>query len=529
MKIARFVNGKLWLSFEYNHGTIEKVRTISGRRYHTGNKNWSVPLGLETIDKLKKWGFKFDRELRTWCSQNGNGKVVNTNQLRLKLKKTGIPFYPFQVDGIVYLESKDGRALLADEMGLGKTIQALGWINLHPELRPVIIIVPASLKLNWKAEIQKWGIQSVVSLLKGRKPYQLPREQTILIINYDIIESWLDTLKKLNPKLVIMDECHYIKNSKTKRTKAIKKLCKGIPHIIALSGTPIVNRPIEFYNIIKIIKPELFPTYWDFVMKYCAPRNNGFGWDVSGASNTKELHKILTDNIMLRRLKKDVLKELPTKTRSIVPLESDKAIYNSELSNFTEWLKQNKGNPAIAMVKMEKLKQTAVKGKMNSAISWIKDFLEEEQKLVVFVTHHETTDRLKKEFGKECVVIDGRTPTSKRQDMVNEFQNNKRIGLLIGNIKAAGVGLTLHAASSTAFVELGWTPGEHLQAEDRVHRIGQIAEHVTAYYLIAADTIEEQIAEILDKKAQILSMALDGKEIKEGELITELLDEIKEG
>jgi SWI/SNF-related matrix-associated actin-dependent regulator 1 of chromatin subfamily A len=305
-----------------------------------------------------------------------------------------------------------------------------------------------------------------------------------------VLEGWASVLKKLRPKTVVVDECHYIKNSKALRTRAVIQLCRIAEHVICLSGTPIINRPIEMFNAIQAIEPGIFPSFWEYAQRYCGATHNGFGWDFGGAENTDELHMKLTRTIMLRRLKKDVLQDLPEKVRSVIPLSlSNRSEYNRASADFLGWLESQEGGKdkmasaerAETLVRLEKLKQLCVQGKYKGCVEWIENYLEQEEKLVVFCTHKAVVQKLASHFKARGVVLDGETAPSQRQVVVDRFQNDPSIKLFIGNIKAAGIGITLTAASATCFLELGWTPGEHDQAEDRVHRIGQKSDSVNAY------------------------------------------------
>jgi SNF2 family DNA or RNA helicase len=526
-------NRVIWISFPYDLDIIFKMRTLPNRKYHAEFKCWSSPIYADTIDRLKEWGFFIDANLTRYI-QKRDEKVFTTEK-KNTVTIEGIPglkgkLYPFQKKGVAFLESHNGRALIADEMGLGKTVQALAWLQLHPEKRPVIIVVPASVKLNWTREALTWVKNPKVEILAGQTPWK--PEGQIIIINYDILTlDWVRELKKLQPQVLITDECHYYKSNTAKRTKAIKRLVKGIPHVIALSGTPILNRPIEVYNAVNIINPALFPDYWSFTQRYCNRRHTGFGWDVSGHSHEKELHDLLTESIMLRRLKADVLPDLPSKVLSFVPIVlHNKNEYRAAEADFIAFIRQTKGvaaairaSNAKVLAEIEGLKQLCVKGKLKEATNWIQDFLDSsDQKLVVFAVHRFVIDELMSKFGDIAVKIDGSVSLSDRQKAVDNFQHNDRVRVFIGNIKAAGVGLTLTAASNVAFLELPWTPGDLVQAEDRVHRIGQKGS-VTIYYLLAMDTIEEKIANLLDLKRKVLDTVLDGKETDQESLFSELI------
>jgi len=442
--------------------------------------------------------------------------------------------YPYQRTGVKLIELFKGRALLADEMGLGKTIQSLTWLEYHPEIRPVLIIVPSYLKQNWMNEIIS-SLNTVykIEILQGTKPYNIHAETNIVIINYDIIRHWVIHLKKYNPMLIILDEIHYIMNSSTKRTQSVRSVCNGVPYILGLSGTPIMNRPIEIFSPLSIIKPGLFPSKFRFAQLFCKAKKTIWGWDFNGASNTKELNNILTNECMIRRLKEDVLPDLPSKIEIPIILDIDLNEYNKVLHSLQEWLETNYGKEhgrstdAIMLAKIEYLKQAAVQGKMDSIINWIDNFLTQNSKLVIFGTHQRFIKDLHENYKKNSVAITGATPAAKRHDYVNLFQNNKSINLLIGNIRAAGTGFTLTAASNLVFIEFDWNPSWHDQAKDRIHRIGQ-KDSVSIYYMIAKDTIEEDIMKILDSKREIKNQILDGRESENTEMLTYLVEKILE-
>lgn len=523
------------IRFAYDAKIVEAVRTLEGRMWNGKEKYWSAWANTANLTKLAELGFSLDQN----CSEILNPKPARA--VKVTSKEVQIQgLYPFQLEGVKFLESKNGNALIGDEMGLGKTIQALGWLNLHPEKRPVVIVVPASLKINWMREANKWLTnKDGVVILSGKKPPKGKIKGNIFIINYDILGVWLTKLIDAAPSVMIVDESHMVKNIKAQRTKAVKELGKVVRHKIFLTGTPIVNRPSEFFTVLNMLAPTEFNSWIRFTQRYCGAYNDGYGWNVSGATNTTELHERINNKIMLRRKKEDVLKDLPPKQRFVLPMEiSNRNTYKEAENDLLKWVKETFGAgkarktaQAEALARFSYLKQLAAEGKREFAVSWIKDCVESNGKLVVFAVHHTMIDYLAEELRNyNPVVVDGRTslatgpnkPVSDRQMAVDRFQNDPNCRIFIGNIKAAGVGLTLTAASHSAFVELGWTPGEHQQAEDRVHRIGQ-ENHVSAYYLIADTTIEEEIAGLLDGKMKILDSVLDGKATDEESLLTELL------
>lgn len=502
--------------------------------------------------------------------ENITNAAISARLLKAITNRTGNlkkKLYPFQEEGVAFIEAQNGRALLGDDMGLGKTIQALAWVYLHPKRRPVVILCPAHLKLNWAREIRRTLPSSepnqTVQVLYGTD-FSQPLTGDIIIVNYDILHNkyepykdsagrkrhreikgtgWIDFILKYKPLTLIIDEAHYAKSNRAFRTKATKKLARKIPYVIALTGTPIINRPIEGFNIIQIVNKTIFPDFWRYVHRYCDAKHTGFGWDFTGASNKEELHELLTSTIMIRRKKSDVLKELPEKIYSFIPIQmsaAEEKEYAAAEADFIKFVRLNKGftaakraKNAAHLTKIEGLKQIAVKGKIIHVIQWIKDFLESQSgdnngKLVVFAIHKSAINALFNEFKTTAVKVDGSVTAKKRDQAVKKFQSDPKTRLFFGNLQAAGTGLTLTAASAVAFVELPWTSGELVQAEDRCHRIGQ-KDAVNIYYLLANETIEEEIAELLDKKRKVIDAILDGGEMENIKLLTDLMKKYEEG
>lgn len=536
---ARIWKGLITIQFPFNQDTLNKVKSLDGRRYIPDGKYWTCPIKIESITALEGWGFVLDEEMKTTLlskqtkdtekKMDAHARALSIDFDNLGLKKT---LFPFQKEGVVFMEEKGGRALIGDEMGLGKTIQALAYLQLHPEMRPAVIVCPASLKLNWAKEIRSTLTEANhVTILEGKSAGPFVFIEDIIIINYDILESWLVEIQKINPKIVIADEAHYFKSNKAIRTKSMKLLVKGVPHFLALTGTPIMNRPIEIYNAVCMVDHTAVPSFWNFAKRYCGATHNGFGWSFSGATHTDELHELLTKSVMIRRKKADVLKDLPDKVYSSIPMELDnQKEYDAAERDFVEFVRGTKGDEAAekasnaqVITQIEGLKQLAVKGKLNGVIEWVHNFLESsDEKLVLFAVHKFVIDRLMDEFRSIAVKIDGSVSSEDRNKAVEAFQTNDSVRLFVGNIKAAGVGLTLTAASNEAFIEYPWTPGEMRQAEDRCHRIGQ-KNSVNVHLLIAYHTIEGEIVELLDKKTEVLDAVLDGVETQQESLLSSLI------
>jgi len=538
------LDGTIYIYFEFDRELLFKVKSLQGRRFSkTPEPHWTCPDTPCNRTNLVEFGFTLPEDPTPENKEkvrNGNGKRKKTPLHPPIPEHLDKVLMPFQKEGVDFIFKKNGRALIGDEMGLGKTLQALTYMEMKSKV--CVIICPASLKLTWAMEIQKWCKDYSITLCSGKKNKEKIKlvdnpnaKKEIYICNWDILGNktkksqgdqypkdipytgWVDYLLDLEPDLIIGDEIHFAKNPKAIRARGFKRAGQRVKDLICLSGTPIENRPVEFYPTLNLLNAGLFNNWWNYTQKYCGAQVNRFGRDVSGASNIDELHSLVS-NVMIRRLKKDVLPELPAKVRSVIPLElSNEKTYRKAHNDFLTYLLETKGSKAADkakkaehLVKLENLKQLAYKGKKKEVVNWIKEYLETEDKLVVFGIHKEVIHDLKNEFKDICVVIDGDTPVNTRQDIASRFQNDPKIRLFIGNIKAASEGLTLTASKATAFVECWFTPGKQEQAESRTHRIGQEADSVTAYYLVAKNSVDEDMIEMLDIKRKIVSGVLDG-------------------
>jgi len=468
----------------------------------------------------------------------------------------------YQEHGVFWMLSNNMNFILGDEMGLGKSVQ-IGAYLFFKNVFPALIICPASLKLNWEKEIYIWTKKKSI-VLEGLTPYPIQGlldEFPVVILNYDILgrkdkleveyekerikqakklklpykkniihpSGWVDILKQIPFKNIICDECQFIGELETARTQCVIDICKEIKSArrIFLSGTPYTSATRQFFPVLHLTDNRIFNNEWRYKMQFCDPVKIGFGkksyWEFKGLSDGDTLHKLVS-KIMLRRLKVDVLDELPPKIKSIVPMNPDKKLlqkyYNDEMVLLGGKIINEKQT-------YQDLKKMTYYIKINSCIQWIKDYLEVNDKLVVFVYHRESFHNLMKQFEGIAVGINGETPSNKRQGIRDKFQEDKKIKLVILQIRSGGVGITLTAASAVAFVELGDTASEHEQAEDRIHRIGQKADKIIAYYLIITNTIDEDIIENVKIGYANQKQVLDG--IENAEFINDTPEEFAKG
>lgn len=427
--------------------------------------------------------------------------------------------FPYQEEGVAFMENVHGGILLADEQGLGKTCQ-VSTLAARQALWPLLIVCPASLKGNWQRELKQWaGVDSLV--IEGKSLASLPDElPPAVIVNYDILFDQRALLQQYQWKCIAFDEVHNLANRQSKRTKAAKAISRMTTKVIGMSGTPVMNRPADFWPILNIIRPELFPSWQAYAHRYCDPRKTHWGWEYKGAKNLDELHEKIKP-FMLRRLKEDVL-NLPSKKHIVVPLIlEDRSQLDQAEADFIAWLSQNSrfgsvtsAQKAEAVTKLGCLLRLTSKLKCRAVVEWSRKFFRDHpgEKLILFTTHTQMLDVLRRRIMDEgVVVIDGSVPTKKRQAIVDSFQNDPKTRLMVANIKAAGVGLTLTAASTVAYAELWWTPSIMAQGADRVHRIGQSSE-CSIYYLIVPDTVEQKICTAIQNKQQVANSIVDGRQ-----------------
>lgn len=442
---------------------------------------------------------------------------------------------PFQFEGVKQIWRFRGRALLADEMGLGKTLQSLYWLKKMPAFRPAVIVCPASMKYTWQSEAML-HFKMHLEVLDGEcNGWVTLPPKGIIVLNYNILPSWLKVLRRLQPQALIIDEVHYIKNPTAQRTQAVLKLSQRMRSVVGLSGTPLTNRAIELWTVLQAIRPDIFPSRLKYAWKYCKPRYTPWGWVFDGGTHLDKLHRILRRECMIRRLKKDVMHELPRKERRMIAFRLPSyEEYDQAQDHFLQWLKKmsparaKRAARSQALTQIGYLIRLAAKLKFRWTVKWIEEFLESHpgEKLVGFTMHTAIIDHLKARF-PDALVIDGRVNGRERSEIIRQFRTNPRKRLFFGNWVAAGIGITLTSSWNVVALDFPWTPGDLLQGEDRCHRIGQ-KNNVTIYYLTALGTVEEKQMTLLRRKSNVLDAVLDGKSnAKDFNLFDELIDELR--
>jgi SNF2 family DNA or RNA helicase len=427
------------------------------------------------------------------------------------------------------------KFILADDMGLGKTTSAV-IASMESGVKKVLIVCPASLKINWDREIKNYTNKKVL-IVEGRK---WGSTFDYYIINYDIIKNYHSTDKSEDSDdykllvnagfdLAIVDEAHYISNATANRTRLLNDVLEQIPKVWLLTGTPMTSRPINYFNLLKIVESPLTLNWQSYVRRYCAGYQFRVGqrkvWNTSGASNLDELRE-RTKNIVLRRMKTDIL-DLPEKIVTPVFVELTSKMYDEELEEFTRISNDKKNDETITVTlnRLMRIRQLIAYEKIPYTCEIIDRCLEQGKKVIVLTNFTMTLDMLHEKYKKNSVTLDGRMPKDRRQENVDRFQTEDKIKIFIGNIKAAGVGITLTAAEVVIMNDLSFVPADHSQGEDRAYRYGQ-KNSVLVYYPVFENTVEKIIYNILQKKKGVIDQVMGDGEYSESfskDLLKQLL------
>ena len=402
---------------------------------------------------------------------------------------------------------------------------------LETGVKKILIICPASLKINWEREIANYSDRSCY-IAEGKK---FSVESDFVIVNYDILKNFHDPKDKDNSlliqsnfELVILDEAHMVSNAQAQRTKIINDFAKNIKRVWLLTGTPMTSRPINYYNLLNLIESPVAQNWMAYAIRYCQGfqfrAGNRKVWNVTGASNLEELRD-RTSKQILRRLKEDVL-DLPDKIITPVYLRTSSKEYKDLMGEYYDWLKDKKEESSsltIQFSKIMKVRKVIANEKVKDTIEFVQNIIDQGKKVIIFTNFTDTLQLIHNHFGKESVYLDGSCNKVQRQYAVDQFQENEKIKVFVGNLKAAGVGLTLTAAEAVIMNDLSFVPAEHAQAEDRAYRYGQ-KNNVLVYYPIFENTIEGVIYDILNKKKKIIRTVM-GDEIQEsGDVVEEILN-----
>ena len=480
------------------------------------------------------WGkfFNSDKLNEFWIPKSALIKTHNVQKVDIEYSKySHRPPLSHQKIAIEKLAGSK-RFILADDMGLGKTTSTI-IASLETGAKKVLIVCPASLKINWQREIANYSDRTVF-IAEGKK---FSTESDFVIANYDILKNFHDSdpkkkeeslLLKSGFDLVILDEAHMISNVQAQRTKIINSFTKKIDRVWLLTGTPMTSRPMNYYNLLSIIESPVAQNWKAYAIRYCQGFQFTAGkrkvWNVTGASNLEELRD-RTSKQILRRLKEDVL-DLPDKIITPVYLRLKSKEYEDLMGEYFDWYDKNPDESSSLTVqfsKLMKVRKVIANEKTKQTIEFAENIIDQGKKVIIFTNFTDTLQTIYQHFGKQAVYLDGSCSNAMRQQAVDQFQNDDKIKVFVGNLKAAGVGLTLTSAEAVIMNDLSFVPAEHAQAEDRAYRYGQ-KSNVLVYYPLFENTIEGSIYDILNRKKEIIRTVM-GDEITHstGDIVEEIL------
>jgi SWI/SNF-related matrix-associated actin-dependent regulator 1 of chromatin subfamily A len=488
---------------KYHAGYINAVKACNDRKYNPDNYAWTISKTDITalINRLQPFINEIDISV---LSQY----VITEIKPEITLKplvNTVRPPFTHQLQAAKFLLEK-GKAILADEMGGGKTTSAI--IAAYNIDGKKLVVCPASLKLNWKKEILLVDSTAKIGIVNGKTITDLTGNDWY-IINYDILSKHLNSILATDFTSVIFDECHYIKSIDNSgkptadRGKAALQISEKINNVYMLTGTPITNKTKDIFNSLKAIEHPLSNKWMNFAMRYCGAYREQYGWNMDGSSNMSELHEKL-QLYMMRRLKSELL-ELPEKIRSFIPVEINVKEYNSQYNDYmAERENMDKG---IQLVKLNALRHLLAIQKIPATLEQIENMVEQNKQIVIFTCYQEVVNQILAKY-PQAGKITGECSSIQRQNTVDNFQDGK-INIVVCNIIAAGVGLTLTASDTVIFNDFDWTPANHAQAEDRIHRIGQ-NKKCNIYYMYADNAeMDNKLSKILERKLQNINAVID--------------------
>ena len=559
-------DGMIYMKFPYERviiSTVKKIPAVSwdGQRY-----SWRAP--MSSISQVVEWANSFnipiDAEV-TAISKTVNDKINTfieaSRSTDADISVTGLvgELLPYQKAGVSYAASAR-RTFIADEMGLGKTIQAIATLEYlslsESDIYPAVVVCPPSLVLNWTYEIYKWVPHRKVCPVTNRKTFPEKGSYDFVVIGYSNIQSWQPKL--LEHGSYIFDESHYCKTSTAQRTKAAIKIAKSSKKntpVLCLTGTPVTNRPAEYASQLDILgRLKDFGGLWGFYRRYCAAYQDRFGqWNLSGHSHLDELNERLRGACYIRRTKDQVLSELPPVVHSRLVVDGSAAAMKEYVKAETDILRYiaerarqlaiEQGlpsyNAAVAamiraeanehLVRLSVLRKLAAKAKMETALEWIQERIDNGKKVVVAAHHRVIVDEIDKKFGD--LRIHGGMKVEEVEENKRRFQTLpvEEAPVIVLSIQAAKTGHTLTSSEECLFIELPWTPADIDQTYSRLHRIGQKGS-VTATYMLTSGTIDEYIYSLIDNKRTVVNAAVEGGEFAEVDgavqLILKLMEKI---
>ena len=537
------INKTVVFEFDFDRDVIAAIKSSDyNARFNPELKHWIVPVNDWSKNTIKSIITKYQfqpkvKEEKKDIVVDYSIKGVDLAYIQGLCDARGFTYTPrdYQLEALGYALNK-GNLINGDDVGLGKTFEAIIYAETTNSF-PCLVIVPASVKYNWG---EKWseivGPKRDISIIESTetKTRKNNWNAEVVIINYDIIGKKqgrgatvkFKELTSTKWKMVIFDEAHFLKEKKSQRAKAAKIIIKPDDlKIQLLTGTATMSKPVELWNLLLLIKSEKYVAedWYQFVRRYCGGYIGKFGWVTDGATNILELNQKLRDNCYIRREKKDVLKELPEVITEVikVPITNKRAVIKAT-ENIIDYILETKGDEAAEkaqeaehLVALGTLRNLSIEGKLKAVESYLRDWSQSNEKLVVFGLHREPLDYLSKKF--KCDLIAGGVSSKDKQSIVKNWQVNDK-QFLFANIESAGTGVDglQNVCSNMIIIELPWRPSDLWQVIGRLDRSGQ-KNSPNIKYLLSDDTIDIQMWEMLQAKEEVITAVNKGQDIKKSD------------
>lgn len=453
------------------------------------------------------------------------------------MTKSSLPLKPHQLEGVAFFHTNKGRCLNCDDPGLGKTIMSLAYTQ-EADGFPLVAVCPATVKGTWKSEAKKWLGDIPVYVMEGKSQEAIPREAKIVVTSYNLLAPRLDDILNFPGKTLVFDECHNLSNRKADTTKAATRISRKYKHVIGLSGTPILNRPKDFWPILHIIRPHEYSSFQTYGWKYCEATLRPWGWEFEGSSNLPQLAEEIKP-FMIRRTIDILGHEMPDRNIQMELLDIDnREEYDHARLHFHEWM-DSRGRTlsknalkAQKLIQVGMLLQLAAKLKCRNLVKFIRDYRQEfpEKKIILFCFHNQLMEVLKRRAfipDEPFLAIHGGIPSAKRHPIIERFQSDPTCRVIVCKTLSAGAGITLTAAETSIFCELPWSASSLKQAAARNFRIGQ-KKDVECIMAAARDTIEHKVCQVLQEKQGLHDLLIDGTEKNTLPLLDLLLDQINQ-
>lgn len=522
VQISKLDSKYLSVEFEYNQLLIKAIKSsVDGAKWNSDIKCWIFPHPhiISVIEILEK--FYLPEQI---CSDKFSKKLYNSEKNRkqelskirllddsdILIPGMKIPPYPYQKVAVDFIDRAGGRAMVADAMGLGKTVVGIAYA-MYKDYKS-IIICPKSVVINWYRMIDKFADKKATIWDNDGKKGRIDAQ--FHIVHYDAAHKYIKEFNDIKFDLMICDEATYLKNRKTKRSQSILGIGKkgGIKtkQCVFLTGTPVLNRPVEAFHLLSYLDNQRFNNFFNFVNRYG-------GWKMEPPKNLEELHERVKD-LVIRRLKKDILKELPSKQRNTIYVEmstTDMKNYQNHLKQlFKKW--RVFGKPTVS--EMPAIQHYLAEKKIPKAIEMIDELIDADRSVLIFSVYIDPLMKLKKHYGDQSAMLYGQMTSEERDESIQNLISKKaKVGLF--SLGAGGMGIDglQNSIDTVIFIDQWWTPAVHEQAEDRVHRIGQ-ENKVQIFYLLCENTIDEYMQELLQDKLRVIETITDGKLITAGKV-----------